>query len=336
MRIGIKTTSSWRSTLLLGLPLLFMGCGSSAEDFSYQSDKNDDWEIANESSQPPIMPSYSNSYDGPSDADGGNSEPPIAEAQVNNSRSTTSPRPTETNTTSPKRTRQIIYDVWLQLAVESLDGVEQRIQTAVNQHNGFISSALLDTNQGRRRTASWTVRVPVDQYEQFITLVSELGVPKSKRVNAEDVTEQFVDLEARLVNKKKLEKRILDLLDQTEDEIKNVIEVERELSRVREEVERIEGRLRYLSDKSALTTVEISVREEVNFVVPQAIGFGQRIGNAWRSSWANFRTGFENFSVRLVENIFGFVFSVLALIVFWFFLRKRIYKAFKGVFRPSE
>ena len=61
-----------------------MGCGSSAEDFSYQSDKNDDWEIANESSQPPIMPSYSNSYDGPSDADGGNSEPPIAEAQVNN------------------------------------------------------------------------------------------------------------------------------------------------------------------------------------------------------------------------------------------------------------
>ena len=105
------------------------------------------------------------------------------------------------------------------------------------------------------------MRIPVPQFQRFVEETSRLGVSERREIQSDDVTEEYVDLEARLANKQQLEARLLELVAKRTDEIKDVIAVEAELSRVREEIERMQGRLRYLTDRVALTTVEITAYE---------------------------------------------------------------------------
>jgi hypothetical protein len=97
------------------------------------------------------------------------------------------------------------------------------------------------------------------------------------------VTDEYVDLESRLKNKQTLESRLLELVAKRGDEIKDVLALEAELSRVREEVEKIQGRLRYLGDRVALTTIEIAAYERLDYEPPEAT-FGQRIASTFAVS----------------------------------------------------
>jgi hypothetical protein len=126
--------------------------------------------------------------------------------------------------------------------------------------------------------------VPVATFEEFLNASGNLGVPERREQNGQDVTEEYVDLEARIRSKKQLEERILELLAANKGEIKDVIEVERELSRVRTEIEQMEGRLRYLADRTELTTVTLTVREEKEYQPPQAPGLGSQIAATWSNS----------------------------------------------------
>ncbi len=231
-----------------------------------------------------------------------------------------------TKSKSIAQTRKIIYTASVEIVVELFDGVEKKIDALVKSHQGFISSANLGRMRGERRSGSWTVRIPVDEYDAFLGAVGDIGVPASLNQSASDVTEEFVDLEARITNKKKLEARIIELLEQRDDEIKNVLEVERELARVREEIERMEGRLRYLKDQTSLTTVTITVREERDYVPPQEPTFSNRVSKAWTSSLVNCRRSIENFAVYAVANIIGFLIFLIGLFIAIVVLR-RLYRS---------
>lgn len=224
--------------------------------------------------------------------------------------------------------RKIIYTASMEIVVEVFDGIEQKISDLVVQHNGFVASANLGRMQGERRSGYWTVRVPTDQFDSFLNAAGDIGVPASRSQTASDVTEEFVDLQARITNKKKLEARIIELLERPDDKIQHVIEVERELARVREEVERMEGRLRFLTDQTSLTTITLNIREERNYVPPQAPTLGNRVASAWTTSLINCRQFLENAVVFVVANAIGFGLFVLALIIGIPILR-RIWKLLK-------
>jgi len=142
----------------------------------------------------------------------------------------------------------------------------------------------VDRIQGENRTGRWVTRIPVEAFSSFLEELESLGLPDSRRQTAQDVTEEFVDLEARIKNKKRLEERILKLVEERAGKIQEVVEVERELGRVREEIEWMEGRLRYLRNRTSLTTVTINAREEQDYVPPQAPTFGNRIAEGWGGS----------------------------------------------------
>ena len=211
--------------------------------------------------------------------------------------------------------RKIIYNASLEVVVEKFDDVPSRISNMVKQYDGFVSSAELGRMTGERRSGHWTVRIPVVNYQDFLDAVGDIGVPASRNETASDVTEEFVDIEARLANKKKLETRILELLERPDDKIQHVIEVERELARVRELIERMEGRMRYLADATSLTTVDIRVREERDYVPPQALTLSTRIRSAWAASLTNGRKFFDDAVVFIVANAIGFgIFLLMCLI----------------------
>ncbi len=196
--------------------------------------------------------------------------------------------------------RKIIYTASLSIVVDDFAKVEQSISGLVNSYGGFIASANVSLNQGNQPSGTWAVRIPVASFESFLDASGDLGVPERREQHGQDVTEEFVDLEARINSKNQLEERILELLADNKGEIKDVIEVERELSRVRTEIEQMEGRLRYLADRTQLTTVTLNVREEQDYIPPQAPGFGLRIATTWNGSTSAIVATAQNLLLALV------------------------------------
>jgi len=210
--------------------------------------------------------------------------------------------------------RKIIYVAQISLVVEDFARIEGEIPQLVKQFNGYLADITVDRIQGAYRTGQWVVRIPVEKYDPFLAELEKLGIPEHLTQNAQDVTEEFVDLEARIATKKQLEKRILQLVEDREGKIKEVIEVERELARVREEIERMEGRLRYLANRTALTTVTINVREEKDYVPPQAPSFTSSIASAWTNS-IEALTGFGKATVIAGVAFFPWLILVLPLLL---------------------
>ena len=180
--------------------------------------------------------------------------------------------------------RKIIYTAQVSLVVADFAKAETRVAELVKRFGGYIAESNVDRTQGSQRTGKWVVRVPVDKFNEFLDAAVEIGVPETRHTNAQDVTEEYVDLEARMANKKEIERRIIKLLEDRSGDIKDVIAVENELGRVREDIERMEGRLRYLANMTALTTVTILAREQQNYVPPQAPTFTAQIGQTWSAS----------------------------------------------------
>lgn len=185
------------------------------------------------------------------------------------------PRPTQ---------RKIIYDATLALVVVDFDKTDSGVRRLVGSHSGYLSDASIDRIQGTVRTGRWVIRVPVDQFEMLLAELEKLGMPETRRQTARDVTAEYVDLEARVTNKRRLEERVLKLLEKRDGKIEEVIKVEHELGRVREEIERMQGQLRLLANRTSLATVTITAREEKDYVPPQAPTFSNRIAENWGGS----------------------------------------------------
>jgi hypothetical protein len=196
--------------------------------------------------------------------------------------------------------RKIVYQANLRLVVTDFANLESEVSRIVREHDGYLANASIDRTSGEQRSGNWQARIPTDRFDSFLEAASKLGVPESRAQTAQDVTEEFVDLEARISNQKRLEERILQLLDQKEGAIKDVIAVEQELARVRGEIERMEGRLRFLSNRAELTTVAIFAREQRDYVPPQAPTFASRISETWSDSLLSLRDFGANAVVALV------------------------------------
>lgn len=226
--------------------------------------------------------------------------------------------------------RKIIHTAKLSIVVENFDPVESSIAKIVKDYGGFISDSNIDTKNKKRRRGDWTVRIPVSKFESFLDEAGSIGVPVSRSRNAQDVTEEYVDVEARIANKKKLEARILELLERPDDKIQHVIEVEKELGRVREEIERMEGRMRYLTDRIALTTVELTIWEEKEYRPAESPTFSNRIASAWGSSITRTQRGFEDFAVWAVANAFVLLAWLVVGLVAWRYARRFYRKVNRG------
>ena len=141
--------------------------------------------------------------------------------------------------------------------------METQISTLLQQHDGYIAESTVDRTQGEQLSGRWRVRIPVEHFDTFLDAVQ----PPFKQIAKE---------EARRTDRK--------LVEDSTGEIKDVIEVERELARVRGEIEQMEGRLRFLSNRTELTTVSIVAREVQDYVPPQSPTFTNRIRQAWVDS----------------------------------------------------
>ena len=132
----------------------------------------------------------------------------------------------------------------------------------------------------------WKLRVPVDQFESLVQKVVGLGELVQNSRTSQDVTEQFYDIEARIKNKKAEEKSLTKILDERTGKLEDVLKIETELSRVRGEIEQLEGKIRVLENLSSLATLTLNVREREKFEPPPptVADFPTQVARTWEKS----------------------------------------------------
>ena len=139
--------------------------------------------------------------------------------------------------------RKIIYTGDIRLVCEDLDVASNKLESRIKEFGAYISNANKTGSRGSTRESSWTIRIPAEKFDSFIKFATTIGELQSNNRQAQDVSEEFYDVAARLKNKKIEEQRLVELLKNATGKLSEVLTVEKELSRVREEIERIEGDL---------------------------------------------------------------------------------------------
>ena len=153
--------------------------------------------------------------------------------------------------------RKVISRASIALEVEVVEEATREVRLIAEGLGGFVEQ-LSTSGEPERQRASLTVRVPQSQFFAALDSISALGEVRDQNVGSEDVSEQFIDLEARLKSSLREEKSLLSLLERAE-KVSEVLTIERELSRVRSQVERLQGQLNFLQRRVDLATISVSL-----------------------------------------------------------------------------
>ena len=177
--------------------------------------------------------------------------------------------------------RKIIFNVSLDLIVKDTEASADEIQRVASDLGGFIAQSSVWREEGHPR-ATLTVRVPADKLNDAVTRFRALAVDVEKQsVGSQDVTEDYVDLDAWLKNEQRTESELLELLNSRSEtgKTEDILEVYRELSAVRSRIEQFQGRMKYLDNLSALATIQISLTPDV-LLQPIVVGGWRPEGTA--------------------------------------------------------
>jgi hypothetical protein len=182
--------------------------------------------------------------------------------------------------------KKIIRNGNLTIESNDLKKSKTRLDTLVGFHSGYISSESYN-DQEDQLSYNITCRIPADKFDQFISGV-ESGPDKviSKSVNVNDVTEQYYDVKIRLENERQVEKRYLELLAQART-VKDILDIEEKLGKVRQEIESKEGRLRFLDDRINYSTLNIWIyqKKDRKYEPGDRDSFGQRLKKSLHKGW---------------------------------------------------
>lgn len=200
--------------------------------------------------------------------------------------------------------QMIVYTATLDVVVKDLDAVLPEVEKLVTGHKGFVSRSEVRGDTGSRRTATFTLRVPVAGFAALKEGLLALGTSERNAVETQDVTEEFVDVEARIKNLQEQEKKLNELLleKRKEEKLEDVIKVSDRIYVVRGDIERAQGRRNFLQNRVQLSTINLTLREVKDYKPPTAPTFGTRISDTFSASWeavVEFGKGVVLFGVAL-------------------------------------
>lgn len=158
----------------------------------------------------------------------------------------------------PTTERRVIRQAEMTLETGSLEDAVDEASAVAEQNGGYVEQAL--TGSDEPRTARLVLRVPADRFDDALEALAKLGQVGHRAVTGRDVTEEYVDLAARVRNLQREEARLLDLYARG-DRIPDLLAVEERVAAVREKIERVQGRMQYLDHNADLARIDLDLRE---------------------------------------------------------------------------
>jgi len=169
--------------------------------------------------------------------------------------------------------RMVIKTATLNLEISNYTEALAQIQKIATQYGGYLISASTQTHDNDLKSGSITIRTAAKDFDAALLDLKKLAQKvEQESMQGNDVTEEFYDLTARLENKHKAEKRYQEILAAAKT-TKDILEVEQALTNVREEIERMEGRKRYLEDQVSLSTINVNLHEPYPLMASGQYGF---------------------------------------------------------------
>jgi len=212
--------------------------------------------------------------------------------------------------------RKIIRNADITLEVTSTSEAQNRVSSIAETHGGFVVTSEAKQREHtdpEQRTVDFklVVRVPSTSFGPALDEIKKLAsnIPESN-VAAQDVTEDFIDLEARIRTQKALEVQFLEIMKQAR-KVEDALEVQRQIADVRTDIERLEGRKRFLENRSSLSTITVNIHApKPVLVVVSTTGFSRTLRDAVSES-VEVASGVIVFFIRSVIVLF----PVLVLVV---------------------
>jgi len=174
--------------------------------------------------------------------------------------------------------RKIIRNAEVTIETDAPDEGQRKIASIAEKHGGFVVTSESRQNDARSQTAAATVvnvivRVPAQNFAAAIEEIRGVGGRiLHEKISGQDVTEEYIDLEARIRTKRALESQFLEIMKQAR-KVSDALEVQTQLADVRAEIERLEGRRRFLENQSALSTINITLHTPAPVVAATTRGF---------------------------------------------------------------
>jgi len=178
--------------------------------------------------------------------------------------------------------RMIIYTVDMEIIVKDTVATLSQVENLSVEMGGFVSESSSWKDEGQLR-ARVTLRVPADRLDESLARVRDLALDIERESrDSDDVTDDFTDLEARLRTKRAYEEELLELLETRQEatgDTEAILEVYRELTRIRGEIEQIQGRMNSLSNLAAMATIHLVLTPDA-LMQPITVGTWQPQGTA--------------------------------------------------------
>jgi hypothetical protein len=158
--------------------------------------------------------------------------------------------------------RKLIRNATVELEIVSFDDAIQKITALVNEERGYVATSSSEKQANGKLRGRIVVNVLPENLDRFLQKIRGLGELKNQTLGTEDVTKAYFDTDARLKNAHVMEQRLIDMLKTKTGKVSDLLQVEKELGRVREEIEKMQGELKYWDSQVQFATVTISLFEK--------------------------------------------------------------------------
>ncbi len=230
-----------------------------------------------------------------------------ADAPVPPPGSVVTPSLPRTSERVPATPSMVIRSGQASVQVDTLPRAIASIQRITASLGGYVGNTAIALGEDQVRRATIELKIPVTRYDDAVAGLTPLGKVESVNSSAEEVGEEFTDLTARITNAHRLESRLVALLAERTGKLQDALMVEHELARVREEIERYEGRIRFLAARVAMSTLTVNLHEPFPLVSqnPSESVLVSAAKDAWRNFVSLLALAISSLGVLLPVGAFG-------------------------------
>lgn len=200
---------------------------------------------------------------------------------------------------TPQDSHKIIYNATLWLETKQFDQASADLLEAASQAGAYVqSSESSGSAEQGDRSVYYTLRVPAENYSEFLNAAAQAANLIRRSESSQDVTAEYVDLEARLASLEQQRQRLDELAAQAES-LEDLLAIESQRSEVQYQIESYTGQMNVLQDQISYSTVDVYL-DEVTELTPQSPSFISRVGSAFRGSWNGFVSVVQELVIGLI------------------------------------
>jgi hypothetical protein len=206
--------------------------------------------------------------------------------------------------------RKVIHQAQLELKVKNLEKAQMKIENKAAEYGGYVVESNVYREDEELVEGTITVRVPEAHFQDFLTdSEGEASEVVGRNVTGQDVTEQYVDLKARLKSKRAVEERLLAFMKDAE-KTEDLLKISSDLAVVQEEIEQLTGQMKYLENQASYSTVTITLSQD-RIVVP---GIDNKELNTWERTKKQLATS-ANLLLKAGSGIIVFIIGNLPILI---------------------